>query len=349
MSTRSTPLVSVVTPVYNTDKYLAECIESVLAQTYERFEYVIVDNRSTDGSAAIAERFAARDQRVRVHTNAAFLSQMENWNHALGLISPDSAYCKILHADDWMFPACLEEMVRIGEDHPSTGLIGSYRLDETEPNLGGLPYPSPVTPGRDVARMYFLEGTYLMGAPSNLLIRSEVVRGRTPFYDEGKLHADVDAALDVLRSWDFGFVHQVLTFTRRHNESTSSRVARLATKRVWRLEALMSYGSDFLTREEYAARKRELEWNYYRFLAQQALELRESEFWRFHRDELRDMGERFRYPYLAFALAVEALDLKGSAKRVATGVRRRLGARSAGSGTIAMDVFRKERGSEDGT
>ncbi|MCB0227477.1 MAG: glycosyltransferase, partial [Anaerolineae bacterium] len=52
------PLVSVVTPVYNTDKYLADCIESVLAQSYDNWEYVIINNCSTDRSLEIAQRYA---------------------------------------------------------------------------------------------------------------------------------------------------------------------------------------------------------------------------------------------------------------------------------------------------
>lgn len=342
MKSSSEPLVTVITPVYNTEKYLAECIESVLAQTYRNFEYIIVDNRSTDGSAAIAARYAAEDPRIRVHTNEAFLSQMENWNHALELVPAESAYCKILHADDWMFPECLEKMVAVGEAHPTVGLIGSYRLDEIEPDLGGLPYPSPVTPGRDVARAFLLEDTYLFGAPSNLLIRSDVVRERKPFYDESKLHADSDAALDILREWDFGFVHQVLTFTRRHNESTTSKVARFGTRRVWRVDALTTFGPEFLTPEEHAKRTSALEWNYYRFLSQHALELRGADFWEFHREELRRIGRDLRYPYLAYALLIEVLDVRGSAQRLARGIRRRFGSSSGRDDTVQMDTFRKE-------
>ena len=54
----STPLVSVVTPFYNTRDYLAECIESVLRQTYTNWEYILVDNFSTDGSSEIAKHYA---------------------------------------------------------------------------------------------------------------------------------------------------------------------------------------------------------------------------------------------------------------------------------------------------
>ena len=59
------PLVSVVTPVYNGEEHLRECVESVLRQTYENWEYVIVDNCSTDGTAEIAAEYATPTTRIR--------------------------------------------------------------------------------------------------------------------------------------------------------------------------------------------------------------------------------------------------------------------------------------------
>ena len=60
----SPPMISVLTPVYNGERYLAECIESVRAQTFTDWEYIIVDNCSEDGSADLAERYAATDERI---------------------------------------------------------------------------------------------------------------------------------------------------------------------------------------------------------------------------------------------------------------------------------------------
>lgn len=80
---REGPSVSVVTPFYNTDAYLAECIESVLSQTYTNFEYILVDNKSSDRSLEIAKHYAARDARVRIVQNDSFVSQLENYNGAL--------------------------------------------------------------------------------------------------------------------------------------------------------------------------------------------------------------------------------------------------------------------------
>jgi glycosyltransferase involved in cell wall biosynthesis len=125
MDSKSVPLVSIVTPVYNNADDLAECIESVLAQTYQNWDYTIVNNCSTDGSAEIARRYAAKDSRIRVHDNRQFLRAIRNHNHALRQISPESKYCKMVFADDWIFPRCLEEMVAMAERHPSVGIVGA--------------------------------------------------------------------------------------------------------------------------------------------------------------------------------------------------------------------------------
>ncbi|MBA2547968.1 MAG: glycosyltransferase family 2 protein, partial [Burkholderiaceae bacterium] len=105
------PFVSVVTPFYNTALYLAECIESVLAQQYGNFEFILSDNCSTDGSREIIEPYAARDSRIRYIRHDAFVNQVQNYNRALRQISPDSCYCKVVQADDWILPECLSRMV----------------------------------------------------------------------------------------------------------------------------------------------------------------------------------------------------------------------------------------------
>ena len=61
-------------------------------------------------------------------------------------MSPRSRYCKVVHADDWIFPECVERMVGLVEKHPTVAMVGAYRLEETYVSLDGLPYPSTVFP-----------------------------------------------------------------------------------------------------------------------------------------------------------------------------------------------------------
>ena len=60
------PKLSVIVPVYNTEKYLRECIDSILGQTFTDFELILVDDGSTDGSGAICDAYAQKDPRIRV-------------------------------------------------------------------------------------------------------------------------------------------------------------------------------------------------------------------------------------------------------------------------------------------
>ena len=59
-------LFSIIVPVYNSEKYLAQCIESVLCQTYTNFELILIDDESTDSSYELCQSYAAKDPRVRV-------------------------------------------------------------------------------------------------------------------------------------------------------------------------------------------------------------------------------------------------------------------------------------------
>ena len=176
MANGGSPLVSVVIPVYNGQDTIADAIRSVLAQTYSNFNLTIANNCSTDGTAAIAEEFARNDPRIRVYHATEFVSVVDSHNRAFTLISDDAAYCKILMADDWLFPNCLAELVAIADMYPTTGMVSSYMLRENRVVFDGLPYTGPFWKGRDVARRYLLEGIDSFGGPSASLIRASVVR-----------------------------------------------------------------------------------------------------------------------------------------------------------------------------
>lgn len=246
------PFVSVLTPVYNGEEYLRECIESVLNQNYDNWEYVLVNNQSTDNSLQIMEEYAEKDERIRIHNNEEFLPLMENLNHAFRQISPNSKYCKVVHSDDWLFPDCLVRMVEVAEKHPTVGIVSAYRLEGNYVDLDGFSYQTTFKSGKEVARKYLMQGTSKFGSPTSLLIRSDLIRKREKVYDESYLAADTGACLDFLQESDFGFVHQVLTYTRLHENSVTSNDAEENHARIHGLlKFQMEYGPYFLDEEEY--------------------------------------------------------------------------------------------------
>jgi glycosyltransferase involved in cell wall biosynthesis len=312
----STPLVSVVTPFYNTRDYLAECIEGVLSQTYTNWEYTLVDNCSTDGSSDIANQYAARfPDRIRLIRTDSFLSQVQNYNFALSRIRPESKYCKMVQADDWIFPDCLRSMVQAGEAYPHVGIVSAYELEGDHASLGGLPYPTREVSGREVCRLYFLKYTLLFGTPTSLLMRSDLVRSRNPFYEER--HApfeDFHVCFDALLTWNFAFVHQVLTYSRRDNESMLSRIRPYQFEFFSRFSTIVTHGRKYLSEDEYQPIFRRAERRYFVFLANSALEGKDPEFWEFHRERLASINYSLDLAFISKWILVVLLDYIGNPK-----------------------------------
>jgi glycosyltransferase involved in cell wall biosynthesis len=302
------PLVSVLTPVYNGEKYLAECIESILAQTYTNWEYIIVNNCSTDCTLEIAQRYARLDHRIRIHDNQTFVGMIQNHNIAFQQISPTSSYCKMVHADDWLFPECIAQMVKIAEAHPSVSIVGSYGLQGCRVTWDGLPYPSMVVPGQEICRRTLFGGFYVFGSPTSLLIRAEPIRKRKTFYNEANIHADKEACFDLLQDSDFGFVHQVLTYSRLHSGAATSFSDRFNTYLLGSLVILTKYGHiylDYLEHERFLKRHMKV---YYTFLGQCVFRRRGKEFWDYHKNGIRDLGYSFSQIKLVEVVFLEVID-----------------------------------------
>ena len=285
-------LVSIVTPVFNGAPYLSECIESVLGQTHGNFEYIIADNCSTDSSLSIARRYADSDKRIRVVEAGEHVGPIQNWNRSLAETDPNSDYIKFVHADDWLYPDCIEKMVEVASGDARIGIVSAYRLEEDRVSLDRLPEqttgPSSerqfCMDGRDVVRAIFLEYASVLGSPTSLLFRADAVAGHEPFFDESFLHADKEACIRILKERRFGFVREVLTFTRRHNESVTSKTNVLDTRRQDDLLILRRHGGEFLSNDELKAVLEKTVRLYYAYLGRSIGCAKGGEFWRSHRE-----------------------------------------------------------------
>lgn len=314
---QSNPQVSVITPVYNGAAHLAECIESVLSQSYENFEFIILNNASTDDSEAIIQRYAALDERIKVAENKTILPIMDNWNHALSLMDPQSKYCKVVHADDLIFESCLEKMVAIAEKHPSATLIGSYRIMGVGIAMDSIPYPEELVDGRDLARGRLLTRKYRdqFGAPTSVMYRADCVRETELFYDPWNYHADTQSCFELLSKGDYAFVHDILTYTRRHDESQTSNTADLDSHAIGHLKIQHKVGPKFLDPvEQHHAMHIRLRYHYRR-LAKDFSYLRSKEFRDYHRKGLADINLRVSMPRLIYALFLEVVEKALSALR----------------------------------
>jgi glycosyltransferase involved in cell wall biosynthesis len=312
------PLVSVVTPFYNTARYLTQCIESVLTQSYDAFEYILMDNCSTDGSSEIAEAYAFRDPRIRLIRCSQFLSQLQNYNRALLEISDASKYCKIVQADDYIFPECLRLMVQAFENSESIGLVSSYWLEDDQLCGSGFPRQSTILSGKECARWYFRTGILIFGSQTQVMYRSSLVRCDMDFYNVSFPFADLQKAMEILERWDFAFVHQVLSFTRRENESIVRSLAPFGP--VWQLLYYIiakHYAPIFLDIEDARSVITRYKRQYYRDLARIGFRLKGLAFWRYHIFGVKALNERetHDWPYFAFQTFIVLLEITSNPGR----------------------------------
>ena len=107
------PLVSVVTPAYNCEKYLRQTVDSVVQQTFEQWEMIVVDDCSTDGTLALAQQLAAEEPRIRVFRNET--NQGVSLTRNFGIRQARGKYIALLDGDDLWEPDKLERQVRLME------------------------------------------------------------------------------------------------------------------------------------------------------------------------------------------------------------------------------------------
>lgn len=175
--TMHVPTVSVLMTAFNRERYIGAAIESVLAQTFDDFELVIVDDRSTDRTVDVARAYAARDPRIRVAINERNLGDYANRNHAASLAR--GTFLKYHDSDDIMYPHCLAVMLDGLATHPSAG----FALTASR-HWPGAPCPMLLLPRQSYQREFLGAGQFMVG-PACALFRTEIFRALGGFRDVG--------------------------------------------------------------------------------------------------------------------------------------------------------------------
>ena len=160
--------------------------------------------------------------------------------------------------------------------------------------------PTPVPKCRDEMLAAFISWKviFLFGSPTSTLILSEMIRSHQPFYEERLTpFEDAHVCFDLLRSCNLGFVHQVLTYSRRQSDSMLSRIRSLSSG-FWlfaRLSFVVEHGRDYLSAKEYGRCLKKAERQYFTYLASYVWKFRSRtpEFWEFHRRLLKSINYEF--------------------------------------------------------
>ena len=188
--------ISVIIPVYKVEKYLEKCVQSVLGQTYEDLEVILVDDGSPDACPAMCDAFAARDGRVRVlHRKNGGLSTARN----AGLDMAGGAYVGFVDSDDYVAPDMYEKLyAALTEAGADMSLCGYRYVDEQgRPTRTLPPLPRKVMSPEEIFRqMERPAGEWRYVTAVNRLYRRELFDGLR--FREGKLYEDEFLAPHVL-------------------------------------------------------------------------------------------------------------------------------------------------------
>lgn len=201
------PLVSVLVTVYNRERFLEATLESILASTFTDFEVVVVDDASGDGSAAVAERLAARDSRIRFSRNGANLGDYGNRAKAASLAR--GRYLKYVDADDLIYRHSLALMVEAMESNPDAALALSVNvIDPAEP------YPFRYSPA-EAYRAHYLGRSPLGVGPSAAIIHRSCFEEIGGFSGR-QFVGDAELWLKLAERWPIVALPPALVWWRRH-------------------------------------------------------------------------------------------------------------------------------------
>ena len=125
------PEISIIVPVYNTEKYLHRCIDSILAQTFTDFELILVDDGSSDNSPKICDEYAEKDKRVRViHQENGGVSRARN----IGIDNSCGTYLMFCDSDDYVDKRFCEVMHKCATEYPDDCIICNAWREDTYGN-----------------------------------------------------------------------------------------------------------------------------------------------------------------------------------------------------------------------
>ncbi len=203
-------MVSVIVPVYNAAEYLAQCVDSILAQTLEDWELILVDDGSTDGSPALCDAYAAKDSRVRVlHRAPGGVADAV----AAGIEAASGDILGFVDADDWVDAGWFAELLKALETHGADMAEGQFVNElfsgDTQRTLGsqrtGVTCWAGPEDTKRLAHEYMLSFRYdgvpdkpdrpLTYAKWDKLCRREMLIKALPWYD-GRLSLGEDAVLN---------------------------------------------------------------------------------------------------------------------------------------------------------
>lgn len=173
-----TPKISVIVPIYNVETYLHRCVDSLLSQTFQDFELLLIDDGSPDRSGEICDGYACQDNRIRVfHKKNGGVSSARN----MGLSKSSGEYITFVDPDDWIDEDCFERCIYLAELHHLDILQFSYRMIN---NIDGSVLSERNYECKPMNWKDFVKVDHFMVCVGGELIRSSIIKKHHLRFDE---------------------------------------------------------------------------------------------------------------------------------------------------------------------
>ena len=213
----SIPKVSVVMSFHNDADYIEEAIQSILKQTFNDFEFIIINDCSSDGSAEIVNQYASKDERIIVIKNSQNLGLTKSLNK--GIQAAKGKYIARQDADDVSLPFRLEKEVSLLESHPEIGLVSCnlYLIDDEGNCIGQHKRKSDP----NIISWYLLFHNHI-GGHSQVMYRKQLV-GDLGGYDENRRYSqDYELWSRLMLVSKIAVLPDFLLKRRKHSQSIST-------------------------------------------------------------------------------------------------------------------------------
>lgn len=234
------PLVSICIPTYNAERTFRKTLSSIVSQTYDNLEIIVVDNKSTDDTVRIAEEFRKNDPRIKIIINPENIGGEANFRRCVEVAS--GHYTAVFHADDLYEPAIIEEQVRFLENHHSVGavFVMATLIDDNDNILGVAQIPDRLrdTSGwvtthsfREIFSLVVQYGNFFV-CPS-AMVRTEIFKSIDHWnFDLFGTSADLGTWFYVLENHTIGFLPKPLMSYRLSASQGGAQYQRMNTERA---------------------------------------------------------------------------------------------------------------------
>jgi glycosyltransferase involved in cell wall biosynthesis len=218
------PLVAIVTPVLNGETFLKAAMDSVQAQTYPNIVHIILDNASTDGTAALLDAYDGKNVQIQRYRNDTILPITDNWDRAFAFVPNDALYVKLHCADDVMHATCIAKFVALCEENPSVHVVSCHDVYCDKIRRANIAPGTNIIDGKLAAKM-IMDRSICWLPFQHLFGRFDSRDIGKPFFGTHKVGADPFAMVRMVLRGSLGYIEEPLVYTRRHGQNFSDRLA----------------------------------------------------------------------------------------------------------------------------